>query len=129
MLLRLFLVCFAGGIGTGARYLVTLGAGKLFGAAFPYGTLAVNLAGCFLIAAIVHASLVTTHVSNEARLVLTTGLMGGLTTYSSFNLETTTLLREGALGMAAANFAVTVLGCFVAGLLGLVAARAAFGSH
>jgi CrcB protein len=129
MLLRLFLVCLAGGVGTGARYLVSLGAGKLFGAVFPYGTLAVNLAGCFLIAAIVHVSLVTTHVSNEARLVLTTGLMGGLTTYSSFNLETTSLLRNGSYGMALANFALTVVGCFVAGLLGLFAARAAFGSQ
>jgi CrcB protein len=129
MLLRLFLVCFAGGVGTGARYLVQLGAGKLLGAAFPYGTLAVNLVGCFFIAAIVHVSLVTSHISSEARLVLTTGLMGGLTTYSSFNLETTSLLRDGAYGAAATNFALTVMGCFVAGLLGLFAARAAFWSH
>src|SRR5271167_1222243 len=105
MLLRILLVCLAGGVGTGVRYLVTLGAGRMFGAAFPYGTLAVNLAGCFLMAAIVHVSLVTSHISNEARLVLTTGLMGGLTTYSSFNLETTTLLRAGSYTLAAANFA------------------------
>ncbi len=105
-----------------------LGAGKLLGATFPYGTLAVNLVGCFFIAAIAHTCLVTTHISNEARLVLMTGLMGGLTTYSSFNLETTTLLRDGAYRMAAANFGLTVVGCFAAGLLGLAFARAAFGS-
>jgi len=128
MFLRLLLVGLAGGIGTCTRYLVQLGAGKLLGPAFPYGTIAVNLAGCFLIAAIAHVSLVTTHISDEARLVRTTGFMGGLTTYSSFNLETTTLLREGAYSLAATNFAVTVGGCFVAGLLGLFAARAAFGS-
>jgi CrcB protein len=108
---------------------MNLGAGRLLGAAFPYGTLAVNILGCFLIAAIVQVSLVTAHISNEARLVLTTGLMGGLTTYSSFNLETTSLLRDGAYGLAAANFALTVGGCFLAGFLGLVAARAAFGAH
>lgn len=128
MLLRFLLVCLAGACGTGTRYLVTLGAGKLFGAAFPYGTLFVNLTGCFLIAAIVHASLVTTHVSDITRLVLTTGFMGGLTTYSSFNLETTTLLRDGAYRLAVTNFGLTVVGCFVAGLLGLATARALFGT-
>ncbi|HEY1959434.1 MAG TPA: fluoride efflux transporter CrcB [Polyangiaceae bacterium] len=128
MLLRVLLVCLAGAVGTGLRYLVSLGAGRLFGARFPYGTLIVNLVGCFFIAAIVHASLTTSRVSDTWRLVLTTGLMGGLTTYSSFNLETTTLLRDGSYGLAALNASVTLGGCFVAGLLGLVAARAAFGS-
>ncbi len=125
---RLFLLFVAGGVGTVVRYLVTLGAGKWLGAAFPYGTLAVNVLGCFLIAGIVHASLVRAGFSDELRLYLTTGLMGGLTTYSSFNLETTALMRTGAYGAAAANFGLTVGLCFVAGLLGLVAARAAFGA-
>ena len=125
--LRLLLLFLAGGAGTVLRYLVQLGCGKWLGAAFPWGTLAVNLAGCFLIAAIVHASLVTTHVSTEARLVLTTGLMGGLTTYSAFNLEATTYLQEGAYRLAGLYSLGTIVGCFAAGLLGLVAARAAFG--
>jgi len=129
MLLRFLLVCLAGAAGTGTRYLVSLGAGKLFGAAFPYGTLIVNLAGCFLIAAIVHASLVkTSGVSDLTRLVLTTGFMGGLTTYSSFNLETTTLLRDCSYRLAATNLGLTVGGCFVAGMLGLAASRGGFGS-
>ena len=121
MLLRFLLVCLAGAAGTGTRYLVSLGAGKLLGATFPWGTLFVNLAGCFLIAAIVHASLVkTSGVSDITRLVLTTGFMGGLTTYSSFNYETTNLLREGARGLALLNFGLTVGGCFLMGLLGLL---------
>ena len=128
MLLRILLVCLAGGIGSGARYLISLGAGKLFGAAFPWGTLIVNLLGCFLIAGIVYASLATTRISDVWRLTLTTGLMGGLTTYSSFNLETTTLLRDGHAGLAALNAGLTIGGCFCAGLLGLVASRAIFGS-
>lgn len=115
-------------MGTGTRYLISLGAGKLWGATFPYGTLIVNLLGCFLIAGIVHASLATTRISDVWRLTLTTGLMGGLTTYSSFNLETTTLIRNGTWGLAALNAGLTIGGCFAAGLLGLVAARAAFGS-
>jgi len=129
MLLRILLVSLAGAVGTGLRYLISLAAGKLLGAKFPYGTLAVNLLGCFLIAAIVYASLTKTPRINDTwRLVLTTGLMGGLTTYSSFNLETTTLLRDGSHGLAALNVAVTLGGCFVAGLLGLAASRAVFGS-
>ena len=128
MLGRLLLLFIAGGTGTIVRYLVTLGCGRWLGAAFPWGTLAVNLAGCFLIAAIVHTSLVTTHVSDETRLVLTTGLMGGLTTYSAFNLDATAYVREGAYALAAGYFTATLVGCFIAGLLGLVAARAAFGA-
>jgi fluoride exporter len=128
MAARLLLLFVAGGFGTVLRYLVTLGCGKWLGPTFPWGTLAVNLAGCFLIAAIVHASLATTHVSDELRLVLTTGLMGGLTTYSAFNLDATTYLRSGTYTLAGAYIGSTILGCFAAGLLGLLAARAAFGS-
>ena len=125
---RLLLLFVAGGVGTVARYLITLACGKWIGPAFPWGTLAVNLLGCFLIAAIVHTSLVTTHVSDQARLVLTTGLMGGLTTYSAFNLETTQLVRDGHTSLAGAYLACTLVGCFAAGLGGLYAARAAFGT-
>jgi len=129
MLLRFLLVCLAGAAGTGTRYLVSLGAGKLLGPTFPWGTLFVNLAGCFLIAAIVHVSLLkASPISDLTRLVLTTGFMGGLTTYSSFNLETTTLLRDGSYRLAATNLGVTVIGCFIAGMLGLFAARTFFGS-
>jgi CrcB protein len=129
MLLRLLLVCLAGAIGSGTRYLVSLGAGKLFGATFPWGTLIVNVVGCFLIAGVAHASIVkTSGISDLMRLTLMTGFMGGLTTYSAFNLETTTLLRDGSYGLAATNLSVTVVGCFVAGMLGLAAARAIFGA-
>ena len=124
---KLLWICLAGACGTGARYLIGLWAGKAIGAGFPYGTLIVNLVGCFLIAAITHVALSTTLVSPTLRLVLTTGFMGGLTTYSSFNLETTALLRSGAWQAAAANFGLTVGGCFAAGLLGLVCARSLFG--
>ena len=55
----------------------------------------------------------------DLRFALTTGFLGGLTTYSSFNYETTALLREGAPQGAAVNFAATVVGCFLAGALGL----------
>jgi CrcB protein len=120
---RLLWIGLAGALGTVTRYLVGLWAGRTLGAGFPYGTLFVNLAGCFLITVITHVALSSTLISPTMRLTLTTGFMGGLTTYSSFNLETTQLLQRGNWASASVNFGATVAGCFVAGLLGLVVAR------
>ncbi|HEY3820223.1 MAG TPA: CrcB family protein [Polyangiaceae bacterium] len=124
---RFLLVGFAGALGTWARYLVGLGAMRVLGAGFPYGTLIVNLVGCFLIAGVVQTALTTEYVSPTMNLALTTGFLGGLTTYSSFNLQTTQLLQSRAWAAAATNFGLTVGGCFLAGLLGVVVARKAFG--
>jgi fluoride exporter len=124
---RFFWIGFAGACGTWTRYLVGVWAGRAFGTAFPYGTLAVNVLGCFLIAAVMEVALSTTLIPPTTRLVLTTGFMGGLTTYSSFNYETTKLLRDGAWGAGAANFALTTVACLAAGLAGLALARRTFG--
>jgi fluoride exporter len=120
---RLFWICLAGALGTGARYLIGLWAAQRFGGAFPYGTLIVNVIGCFFIAAILQTALSVSTFSPTLRLALTTGLMGGLTTYSSFAYETTALFRGGSAAAAFANFGVTTLACFAAVLLGLAAAR------
>lgn len=125
---RFLWICFAGAFGTGARYLVGLWAGKALGTTFPFGTLIVNVVGCFLIAFVMQISLSTTLLSPTARLTLTTGFMGGLTTYSSFNFESTRLLQEGAWGTGLLNVGVTLSVCFVAGLLGLLVARKLVGA-
>jgi CrcB protein len=125
---RLLLIGLAGALGTCTRYLIGLGAGRVFGTGFPFGTLIVNVAGCFLIAAITHVALTTELISPTLRLTLTTGFMGGLTTYSSFNLETTQFLQSRAWNSALLNFSVTVIGCFLAGLLGFAAARRVLGA-
>jgi CrcB protein len=123
-MLRLGIVCLGGALGSGARYLVALGAGRWLGPGFPWGTLAVNTAGSFLITLLVHLSVATQAVSPELRLFLTTGVMGGLTTYSTFNHETLQYLRDGAWLLGGANLVVTVVACLAAGLLGLAAGRA-----
>ena len=123
MLTRILLVGFAGGLGSVARYLVSLGAARSLPAWFPYGTLIVNVVGCFFITLVAELALRTTLVSPMTRLTLTTGFLGGLTTYSSFDLETTNLLRERAWSTAAANVGLTLGVCFIAGLLGLLVAR------
>ena len=125
---RFLLVCLGGALGTGARYLIGIGAPRFFGSAFPYGTLTVNVLGSFLLGAIMHVGLTTALISPTLRLVLTTGVMGGFTTYSTFNYETIAYLREGAWAMAALNLGGTVALCLVAGGLGLLSARALTGS-
>ena len=123
---RLFWICLAGAAGTGTRYLIVLWAAQRFGSSFPYGTLIVNVTGCFLIALIMQAAIATSW-SPTLRSALTIGYIGGLTTYSSFNYETTRLLQDGAPDVAAVNAIVTLVGCFAAGWLGLIASRQLFG--
>jgi len=123
---RFLLICFAGACGTGCRYLIAIWAAQRFGSAFPYGTLIVNITGCFAIAAVMHAALTLAWPPN-LRAVITIGFLGGLTTYSSFNYETTKLIEDGALATAALNAAATILGAFAAGLLGMLCARAIIG--
>jgi CrcB protein len=120
---RVFLVGLAGALGTICRYAIGLWARSALGTELPYGTLIVNVVGCFLIALISELAISTTLVSPTLRLTLTTGFMGGLTTYSSFNYETTELFRTGAWGTATANLASTFLGCLLAGVAGLALAR------
>ena len=124
---RFLLIAVAGGVGTSVRYLVSLWAGKALGSTLPYGTLMVNLVGCFLIAAVTHAALVAEAISPTLRLTLTTGFIGGLTTYSSFNLETTQFFQTRAWYAGFLNLGVTLIGCFIAGLLGLALARRFYG--
>jgi CrcB protein len=79
--------------------------------------------GSFLIGAIMHAGLSVKMITPTLRLFLTTGIMGGFTTYSTFNYETIEYLRAGALRLAALNVAATMVLCLVAGVLGLAFAR------
>lgn len=124
---RFLLVCAGGALGSGARYLVALWAASALGASFPYGTWIVNVAGSFLLAFLMHAGTATELLPSDVRLLLTTGVMGGFTTYSTFNYETTNYLREGAWSMGMINIAATLFGCLLAGVGGLVVARLIFG--
>jgi CrcB protein len=122
MLLRLVLICLAGALGTGARYLIGVWASERLGSGFPYGTLIVNVAGCFSIGAVLETAL-SAGFSPTLRLTLTSGFLGGLTTYSAFAFETVGLARSGAKSVALANFAVTSVAGLVAVVLGIMLAR------
>ena len=121
-------VALGGAIGSVARYGVGAVAAQLLGAAFPWGTLLVNLSGSFLISLVMHVALAGTAISLELRIFLTTGIMGGYTTYSSFNYETLALINQRAYGLAGLNLAATVVGCFLTGVLGLAAGRVLAGA-
>lgn len=121
---RFLMVCLGGAFGTGARYLFGGWAQRALGTGFPYGTLIINMLGSFLLAVIMVLSLEVGLIPANARVVLATGVMGGFTTYSTFNYETLKLLQTGSVAIGALNVAGTVVGCLVAGVLGLVVAKA-----
>ena len=124
---RFFWICLGGAAGTGLRYLLSGWALQILGTGLPWGTLAVNVLGSFFIGAVMHVGLTTQLISPTLRLALTTGVLGGFTTYSSFNYETLQLFQEGAWRMGLVNVTVMLLGCLVAGAAGLGTARLALG--
>ena len=120
---RFLLICLGGAAGTAARYGVQVWAREALGTVFPWGTLLVNLLGSFLIGVIMHVGLNSEVMSVTTRMALVTGVMGGFTTYSSFNYETLALLEQRSFALSALNIAATLLGCWVAGALGLLLGR------
>ena len=125
---RFLWICLAGAAGTGARYLMSTWISRASGPAFPWGTLAVNLLGSFLLGVVMEVGLATGALSPTLRLTLATGLLGGFTTYSSFNYESLQYLRSDSWLLASINVGATVLGCLAAGILGIWAGKLLAGS-
>ena len=111
--MQLFYVFIGGGLGAICRYLATSAIGARFGLMFPFGTLFVNTLGSFLMALVLGFLLPlakSTHIMPESlRLLLTVGFLGGFTTFSSFSMETLTLIRGGSLFLAFANMGTNLL--------------------
>ncbi|HEY2387900.1 MAG TPA: fluoride efflux transporter CrcB [Candidatus Binatia bacterium] len=120
---RFLLVCLGGAAGTALRYLVVLGAPALLGQEFPWGTLIVNVVGSLLIGVVMHLGLTTDMMTATTRITLATGMLGGFTTYSSFNYETLRFCQQGAWGRALLNVGVTLVTCALAGVAGFALAR------
>jgi CrcB protein len=99
---KLALIGLGGLLGTLARYWISEWVETRSQSVFPYGTLAVNVVGCF-VAGFLFQSLGQATVSPEMRLALFTGFLGGFTTFSAYGLQTIVLARTGMLSMAAAN--------------------------
>ena len=121
---RALLITFGGALGTLLRYLTSLAAARWFGAEFPYGTLIVNLSGAFIIGVVQQLGAEQALIPDNARLFLTTGMMGGLTTYSTFSYETVRLMESGAWHHAWINILVTTVICLSLCFLGIGIGRA-----
>ncbi|QNQ10057.1 fluoride efflux transporter CrcB [Sphingomonas alpina] len=120
----LLLVMAGGAVGSGARFLTGRATLAWFGPSYPWGTLAVNLIGGFLMGALV-GTLARTSVPGENwRLLLAVGVLGGFTTFSAFSLDTVVMLQRGDLGMAALYVLASVIGSIVALFVGLSLIRA-----
>ena len=107
---RIILIGFAGLVGTLFRYWLSGWTARRFGETFPSGTLIVNLVGCFLAGLLFYLMFDRYLVNQTIRTVILIGLLGGFTTFSSFGLQTFTLLREGEMGLALLNIAASNVG-------------------
>ena len=122
------LVGVGGAAGANARYLLGREVSEQWPTTFPWGTLAVNLGGSFLIGLVQAVAAERLVLSEEARLFLTTGVMGGFTTYSAFSYETVGLMERGAWGPAWLNVALTTAACLAVCYLGMLTGRLLRGS-
>jgi CrcB protein len=111
--LKIFLIALFGAIGTLARYGLQGVVQIRMGGAFPYGTLLINLSGCFLLGLIGQLTLNRMLISSDMRMAISVGLLGGFTTFSSFGWETAKMLEDGEWLRASTYLSASV----VAGLL------------
>lgn len=119
---NLLLVAVGGGIGAALRHLVNTAAMRL-GSPFPWGTLAINIAGCFVMGVFVEVLARRFNASSELRLFVATGILGGFTTFSAFSLDFAVLWERGALAPAIGYVLASVLGSLASVFLGLWLAR------
>lgn len=120
-------IIVAGGLGALSRYQMSGLAHRLFGDGFPYGTLAVNVIGSFLIGLVMQTSLSTDIVPPAWRLGITVGFLGALTTFSTFSYETLGYIEDGNWTVAMANILFNVFLVIIAVSLGVWLARTLFG--
>ena len=116
-------MALAGALGAAARYGVSVAALRWLGPDFPYGTLIVNLAGCFLLGALTELTLEEGLLDPRWRTVAGTGFLGAFTTFSTFGVETVHALEAGNWGVAGANVAANVIAGVALASAGFWAAR------
>ena len=125
-MIHTLIVALGGALGAALRHLTGLAALRLLGPNFPFGTLTVNVVGSFLMGIVVELLARRYGASNEMRLFLATGVLGGYTTFSAFSLDAIVLWERGAQGLAAAYVGLSVALSLAALFGGLALARAIF---
>ncbi|MCA3555183.1 fluoride efflux transporter CrcB [Aestuariivirga sp.] len=111
-----FWVALGGAIGSAARYGVNVWSGRMFGTEFPWQTLIVNTLGCFVMGVLAEMMALKLNAGQETRAFLTTGILGGFTTFSAFSLDVAYLVERkqvmAAGGYAIASVAIPLLAVF-----------------
>jgi CrcB protein len=122
--LRNYILAFVGGgIGASARYYLSGAVYRWLPANFPYGNLAVNIIGCFVIGFLMTSLEERFIVTPALRVFLTVGILGGFTTFSSFSYETVSLIRDGEIFLGTINASATLLGCLAATWIGMMTGK------
>lgn len=101
-------VAIGGSLGSVARYLVAIGAGRLVGTEFPWGTVVINIVGSFLIGVFAESFALSWNAGQVTRVFLTVGICGGFTTFSTFSLDAIVVIQRGELWAAGAYIAASV---------------------
>ena len=122
-MIRYLLVLFGGGVGALARYVAASAIMARFGGKFPLGTLVINVTGSFLIGFLMTMLTERFQLDPRWRLLLVVGFLGGYTTFSSFEWEPHTSVREGALWAGMLNVVSSVMLGYVAVWLGVMLAK------
>lgn len=123
MIRQALAIAAGGAVGAVLRWLLAGSVQRLAGGAFPWGTFAVNALGSFLIGFLFVYMVERSAASELWRLAVTVGMLGALTTFSTFSLESLRLLQSGAVAMAVANVFGQVLVCMSLTWLGIQLAR------
>ena len=118
----IFFVALGGSVGSATRYLVSVWAAGRLGTDFPYGTLIVNIVGCYIIGLFMILATEKLLLPNHWRLLVASGFLGGLTTFSTFGAETFSMAESGHWGLAGGYAAASLVG-------GLLAVWAGFAIH
>jgi fluoride exporter len=116
-------VALGGAIGSAARYGVNVWSGRMLGADFPWHTFIVNVLGCFIMGAVVALMALKLNVGIEIRSFLTTGILGGFTTFSAFSLDFALLIERKSYGAAVVYSAGSVILSLIAVFAGLALVR------
>lgn len=111
------IVFLGGGFGASLRHGINIAAARMLSTAFPYGTLLINVSGSFVMGLIAGYFALKGDASQHWRLFLTTGILGGYTTFSAFSLDAALLYERGEMGAAAiyviGSVAISIAGLFV----------------
>ena len=117
------IISLGAAIGGVTRYWLSNVVYKVFPAMFPYGTLAVNILGSFVIGLVIFVFDEKELISQQSRLFLTIGFCGGLTTFSTFSLETFSLIRDSEYFLATINVILSVVLCLLGVFLAYIVSK------